>query len=293
MRLSPQESLRFCGRTFSPSELDWLRHLLASERLTRQQLARRLCEHVHWVNGAGGLKEMSGRVALLRMERAGLITLPPPQQANTNGRAGAQEELLIPRPQSPLRFSAHAGASIRLECVASESGRRWYGSLMRQYHYLGAKPMAGAQLRYLIWSQEWLLGALGFGAAAWLLAPRDRWIGWSDRQRERRLERVVNNSRFLLLPWVRCPHLGSWVLGRLARQLPQDWRERYGYEPVLLESFVEGERFAGTCYQAANWVCLGQTLGRGKLEKSHDAVLPCKRIFVRPLRADFRALLCR
>lgn len=291
MRASPQESLRFCGRTFSARELDWLRSVLATETWTRRQLARRVCEQLHWVNGAGRLKEMSCRVALLRMERAGLIGLPVPRQANTNGRP-SPEERPIPRPEPPQTVAVDSGTPIRVELVQSETGRQWYRSLMGHYHYLGSKPMAGAQLRYLLWSGDWLVGGLGFGAAAWLVAPRDRWIGWSARQREQRLEWVVNNSRFLILPWVRVPHLGSWVLGRLARQLPGDWRQCYGYEPVLLESFVEVNRFAGTCYQAANWEYLGVTQGRGKLEQTGQAVLPRKRIFVRPLRRDFRSLLC-
>jgi len=291
MRLSPQQSLRFCGRTFRVSELDWLRQLMAGQTLTRRQLARRVCEQLHWVNGAGQFKEMSCRVALLRMERAGLLRLPAPRRANTHGRP-SPEELTIPRPAPPHPLTVDSWASVRVELVQSETGRRWYRSLMGQYHYWGAQPMAGAQLRYLLWSGDWLVGALGLGAAAWLLAPRDRWIGWSDRQREQRLPWIVNNSRFLLVPWVRGPNLGSWVLGRVARQLPQDWQHRYGYAPVLLESFVDVERFEGTCYQAANGLYLGLTQGRGKLEKSGRSVLPRKHIFVRPLRADFRAWLC-
>jgi len=292
MRVSPRESLRFSGRTFSLAELEWMKRLLASESLTRQQLARRVCEQLNWINRAGRLKQMSCRVALLRMERAGLIDLPAPLHPNTNGRTSPRQ-WTIPRPEGPLPLAPGQLESVRLEVVQSPQGAGWYRTMMRQYHYLGAKPMAGAQLRYLIWSGNWLLGGLGFGAAAWMMAARDRWIGWSASQRERGLEGIVNNSRFLLLPWVQCPNLGSWILGRVARQLPQDWHHRYGYRPVLLESFVEEARFRGTCYQAANWLCLGQTKGRGKLEKNHAPVLPIKRLFVRPLRPDFRALLCR
>ena len=269
-----------------------MKSLLSAESLTRSQLARRVCEQLNWVNRAGRLKEMSCRVALLRMEQEGLIDLPAPLQPNTNGRP-SPDPLRIPRPQGPLTLAAGELKSVRLEWVQTESAARWYRAMMRHHHYLGCKPMAGAQVRYLIWSENWLLGGLGFGAAAWTVAARDEWIGWSASQRQQRLEWVVNNSRFLLLPWVQCHNLGSWVLGRVGRQLPQDWQNRYGYEPVLLESFVETQRFAGTCYRAANWLCLGQTLGRGKLEKSHASVLPIKDLFVRPLRSDFRDLLCR
>ena len=291
MKPSPRESLRFSGRTFSAQELEWIKSLLAVESLNRRELSRRVCQEFNWVNRAGRLKEMSCRVALLRMERAGLIGLPTPLHPNTNGRTGS-DTLQIPRPEAERKLEVESVESVRLEVVQTAAGARWYRTLMRQHHYLGCKPMAGAQLRYLIWSGDWLLGGMGWGAAAWLMAARDQWIGWTASQRQARLEWIVNNSRFLLLPWVGCRPLASWVLGRVARQLPEDWHQRYGYRPVLFESFVEDGRFAGTCYQAANWVCLGQTLGRGKLDKTNRTVVPIKSIFVRSLRADFRDLLC-
>jgi len=291
MRVAPGESWRFSGRTFSAEELAWIKGLLGAESLTRRQLARRVCEQLNWINRAGRLKEMSCRVALLRMDRAGLIHLPAPQQPNTNGRI-SPKEWTIPRPEGPLRLGVGQLESVRLEVVQTEQDAGWYRAMMRQHHYLGCKPMAGAQWRYLIWSGNWLLGGLGFGAAAWMMGARDQWIGWSARQRERRLEWIVSNSRFLLLPWVQGRDLGSWILRQVARQLPQDWESRYGYRPVLIESFVEEDRFGGTSYQAANWLCLGQTKGRGKLGKSPAPVVPIKHIFVCPLHADFRNLLC-
>jgi Druantia protein DruA len=268
--------------------VQWIRDLVAVESLSRQELSRRVCQQLGWVNRAGRLKEMSCKVALLRMERAGLIGLPAPRQPGVNGRV-RQDDLSIPRPGHPLRVQL---SSLRLELVRSEAAARWYRALMRGHHYLGGKPMAGAQLRYLLWSEEWLVGGLGLGAAAWQVAARDHWIGWSAAQREQRLEWIANNNRFLLVPWVQGSQLGSWALGRVARQLPVDWKARYGYQPVLLESFVECDRFEGTCYRAAGWLCLGETLGRGKLEKAHSPVLPIKRIFARSLHPDFRAVLC-
>ena len=289
MRAEGTEAGRFCGRSFSRQEVQWIKDLLALESLSRQELSRRVCQHLGWVNRAGRLKQMSCRVALLRMERAGLIGLPAPRHPGVNGQV-SHDGLLIPRPEHPLRVEL---SSLRLELVQNATGARWYRAVMRQHHYLGGKPMAGAQLRYLLWSEWWLVGGLGFGAAAWHVAARDQWIGLSAGQREARLEWIVNNNRFLLLPWVQSSPLGSWALGRVARQLPADWQARYGYRPLLLESFVECDRFEGTCYRAANWLCLGQTLGRGKLEKGHSPVLPIKQIFVRPLHPDFRAVLCQ
>jgi hypothetical protein len=289
VKVEPSPTWRFCGRPFSRQEVQWIRDLVAAESLSRQELSRRVCQQLGWVNRAGRLKEMSCRVALLRMERAGLIRLPAPRHPGTNGRV-RHDELSIPHPEGPQQVQLD---SLRLELVQSAAAARWYRALLRQHHYLGGKPMAGAQLRYLLWSEGWLVGGLGFGASAWQVAARDQWIGWSAGQREQRLEWIVNNNRFLLLPWVQAGPLGSWALGRVARQLPADWQARYGYQPVLLESFVECGRFEGTCYRAANWLCLGQTLGRGKLEKGHNPVLPLKRIFVRPLHPQFRALLCQ
>jgi hypothetical protein len=166
-----------------------------------------------------------------------------------------------------------------------------YSGLTEQWHYLGYTPMAGAQVRYWVgWPEGWL-GAIGFGAGAWSVAARDPYIGWRPVQRQRRLHLILNHGRFLLAPWVRRPNLASRVLGLCARRLPADFRALYGYAPVLLETFVEPDRFGGDCYRAAHWRCLGQTRGRGKKGPGHQARLPRKTVWVYPLRADFRAVL--
>lgn len=286
MRLSPAQSLRFCGRQFSPAELERLRHWLAEGQLNRSGLARRICEEFGWVNGAGQPKLMSCRVALLRMERAGLVRLPAPQSRNGNGRPRHLE------PAPPLSQSAFITPvsqlpELRLDMVETPAEAALYRQIMAHYHYLGNAPMAGAQMRYLIRCQTTVLGGMGLGASAWSVAARDRLIGWSSQQRQQQLHRIVNHSRFLLLPWVRCPNLASHLLARLVRQLPHQWQARYGYRPVLLESFVEKDRFEGTCYRAANWRCLGLTKGRGKLEQTGRPVLPLKWIFIYPLCSDF------
>ncbi|RPJ03120.1 MAG: DUF4338 domain-containing protein [Chloroflexi bacterium] len=286
-----ENSWRFCGRDFTAAELAWIRALLADGKLNRSQLARRLCEYLPWVNGAGQLKAMSCRVAMLRMERAGLIRLPEPRHRNSNVRRPGLHRKDWPLP--PLSAPRLASArGLRLELVQTAQAKAWYRALMEQHHYLGYTPSAGAQLRYLIWAEDFLAGGLGFGAAAWSIASRDRWIGWTAAQRQRQLHLLVNNHRFLLLPWLRIPNAGSCVLGRVGRQLTQDWEKRYGYRPVLLESFVEQERFSGRSYQTANWICVGQTQGRGKLEKQHSRVVPVKSVFLYPLTADFGDVLC-
>ncbi len=160
-----------------------------------------------------------------------------------------------------------------------------------RYHYLGYKPLPGAQLRYFACSENRILALLGFGAAAWKTAARDRFIGWRPSERERNLQLIVNNARFLILPWVESKNLASKLLAMAARQLPEDWHNRYAYRPVLLETFVDTQRFTGACYKAANWIHVGHTQGRGKLDRNHQANLPTKSIWLYPLRKDFRCSL--
>jgi len=166
-----------------------------------------------------------------------------------------------------------------------------WNEYIQRYHYLGHTPLPGAQLRYLVYSAEQPIALLGFGAAAWQSAPRDRYIGWSHEQRQRNLHLIVNNARFLILPWVQSKNLASMILAQAARTLPNHWQEVYGYRPVLLETFVEKRRFRGTCYKAANWVYLGQTQGRGKLGPAGKQSVPIKDLWVYPLDRRFRDLL--
>ena len=294
MRLSPAQSLRFCGRQFSPGELDRLRHWLAEGQCHRSELARRACEEFGWVNGAGQLKLMSCRVALLRMERAGLLRLPPPQKRNGNGRRSPlAAPAVFALPPSLFTTPASQLPGLRLDVVQTPVQAALYRQLLDRYHYLGHTPLAGAQMRYPIRCETTVLGAMGFGASAWSVAVRDQFIGWPPEQRQKQLHLIVNHSRFLLLPWVRSPNLASSLLAQVSRQLPHQWQARYGYRPVLLESFVEKDRFEGTCYKAANWRCLGLTKGRGKLEKTGQPVLPVKWVFIYPLCSDFMEQLKR
>ncbi|MDA8150014.1 MAG: DUF4338 domain-containing protein [Nitrospiraceae bacterium] len=167
-----------------------------------------------------------------------------------------------------------------------------WNDLVHTWHYLGHKTLPGAQIRYIAWSGETPLACMGFGAAAWKTAPRDAFIGWSAEQQKQNLSLVVNNARFLILPWIQSRNLASMLLGMAARRLPDDWQERYHYAPVLLETFVEMDRFRGTCYMAANWISVGITQGRGKKDTFKQYALPPKEILLAPLRKDFRSILC-
>jgi len=179
---------------------------------------------------------------------------------------------------------------LHLQLVEKSDSALW-NEYIDRYHYLGYTPLPGAQLRYFVHSGDQVLALLGFGAAAWKTAPRDDYIGWDTATRKKKLHLVVNNARFLILPWVRSKNLGSKVLSMASRRICEDWLTRYNYEPVLLETFVEKERFLGTCYKAANWIYVGDTKGRGKLDVHYEYKVPVKSVWLYPLRKDFRERL--
>jgi len=285
-------SKRYSGREFAADEIARIRALIEGHPGTsRQQLSYRVCELFDWRKPNGSLKDMSARVALLRMHREGLIELPAPRHKVNPCRSFTRR---TPQAEPGERLEGRAKdlKGPRLGVVDRRSSALW-NEYIDRYHYLGYKPLPGAQLRYFAMDGERVLGLLGFGAAAWKSAPRDEWIGWSRAQRHRHLSGVVNNCRYLLLPWVRVEHLASKLLAMASRSLPGHWEGRYGYRPVMLETFVEVERFAGTCYRAANWTCLGHTQGRGKLGDHRLGQVPVKTVWAYPLAKDFRAQLCR
>ena len=282
---------RYCGRLFSAEEIDLLRRLIASNPAkTRAQLSRDVCDLLGWRRPDGGRKDMSCRVAMLRMERDGLLQLPPPLKGNGNGH---RRPRLTPAsdPQEPLTTPVGRLGELVFRCVETRRDSSLWNELIERHHYLGYQPLPGAQIRYLITRGDDLLAAVGFGASAWKVAPRDLFIGWTLEQRRDHLHQVIDNARFLILPWIHSPNLASHLLACLARRLPQDWDRRYGYAPVLLETCVEKARFRGTCYRAANWIHVGQTQGRGKLDRYKRFAVPVKDVFLLPLRRDFRQRL--
>ncbi|MGZ8204164.1 MAG: Druantia anti-phage system protein DruA, partial [Burkholderiales bacterium] len=236
---------------------------------------------------------MSCRVALGKLARAGLLDLPAPRQqpaTRARGMAHAQELPELTSVKAPL---AKLGR-IELVLVKSRHSRaaRLWRAVMQRYHYLGAGPLCGAQLRYLVRAEHHgIVGAAAFSAAAWRVRARDRFIGWSDQARAANLNAVVANSRFLIVPQVQVPHLASHVLGLCVKHLRDDWAARYGVHPVLLETFVERGRFRGTCYRAANWQHVGATCGRGRQDRRHAHAIPVKDIYLYPLQRDWRERL--
>jgi len=281
--------MRYCGRDFSSREIEQIRCLIADNpNFHRAELSRHTCRILQWLKPDGGLKQMSARVAMLRMHDDGLIQLPPAR------RAKAKVKPCMPTaatdPQAAITQPVHLLAPLKLQRVDHSNSGLW-NAFIDRYHYLGYKPLPGAQLRYMVTSNNKLLALLGFGAAAWQTAPRDQLIGWSHQQREAHLHLVVNNARFLILPWIQSKNLASKILGMVSRQIADDWQQRYGIRPVLMETFVETDRFAGTCYKAANWMYVGKTKGRGKLGPSGKQSVPIKDIWLLPLCAKFNQIL--
>jgi len=217
--------------------------------------------------------------------------LPKPLRKNVN-HCNPPRFTSASNPQEPIGFPAGKLGTLKFQIVNRQNGSRLWNELIERYHYLGYKTLPGAQVRYFVYSGPYLLAAMGFGASAWKGAPRDQFIGWSPQQRKQNLHLVVNNARFLILPWVTSKNLASRILSMAAKRLPLDWNRCYGYEPVLLETFVDTSRFRGICYRAANWIHVGETQGRGKLDRLHLHALPKKAVFLYPLSKNFRKILC-
>ncbi len=281
-------SITFCGRAFTPSELQLIRQIVTDcAPLGIEELAATVCELLAWQRPNGQLKIHEGRRLLERLQQQGLLELPALRRC---GPKGPQRVVISSAsdPQPELQGSVGQFAPLVLERVGPDSqASRLWRELVARYHYLGYRVPVGANLRYLVRSQrcpERVLACLLWSSPAWKMAVRDRWIGWSPLERAANLPFIVNNSRFLILPWVRVRGLASQILSRCARQLPDDWQHSYGYRPLLLETLVDASRFAGTCYRAANWIALGMTTGRGRMDRTHQAQGRApKQVYVYPL----------
>lgn len=281
---------QLCGAPFSLDKLAKIKGEIGlSGSLSRAEIARRVCEVLNWKDALGRPKAMSSRVALLRLHRAGYLDLPAPRNGNGNNKPLMRQRQFPV--EYPISVPVEELAGLFLERVEERGQSALWNGMIDRHHYLGYQRLVGAQLRYLIRHDGGLLGAMGWGASAWTVKSRDQWIGWDPGVRERNLGKVLNNTRFLVLPWVRIKNLASKVLAMSARQVVQDYARDYGQRLVLLETFVETGRFRGTCYRAANWVYVGRTRGRGKCDRYNQWSLPVKDIYVYPLRPDFRQAL--
>ncbi len=264
--------------------------------LTRTELANTICELFSWKRPTGKLKTIECRQFLERLDSSGIIQLPAcrTQYTQKSKFKVARTKALSTQPDISAKLKELMPICLDRVCTASER-RAWYEYIDR-YHYLGFRLPFGAQLRYFIVSgkTKGQLGCLQFSSPAWMMSARDRWIGWNDDQRRRNLQKVVNNSRFLLFPWVRVKNLASSVLSLAAQKIPIDWFESYGYRPALMETLVDRCRYNGTCYKAANWFHVGETTGRGRMDRHNKRNgMAVKDIFLYPLSNNFRRELLR
>jgi hypothetical protein len=288
---------QFCGQPLSARELELIVDVTGScSGVSRTELAATVCELLDWRRANGRLKSRECWALLEQLEAAGELRLPVRRATKPKGACTA-----VPRsargeaPGETLRAPLAELTPLTLTRVVTSEQHRLWRELVGRYHYQGYTVPFGAQLRYLLGvsrPQPQVIGCLQFSSPAWRLAARDRWIGWDDAQRARALQRIVNNSRFLLLPWVQVPNLASAVLARAARRIVEDWQAAYAVRPLLLETLVDGAHFTGTCYRAANWRELGTTSGRGRMDRSHQrhGAAP-KTVFVYPLVDDVRRRL--
>lgn len=287
--------MRYCGRQFDATDIDKIRVLIATEqRLSRYKLSIRICDELNWRRPDGKPKDMSCRVALLRMQDDGVLSLPPARckKPITCGVHPDVERAVSEPPIVPKIDLDRLNIELVVREKKENFNSRLWNAYIQNYHYLGHQLMPGAQLRYLIRAEGQVVALLGFGASAWKVKPRDEYIGWNVEQRLRNLHLVINNARFLILPWIHRPNLASKILALISRRIGDDWQARYAYRPVMLETFTEDVRFCGTCYKAANWHCLGKTQGRGKLDVKHRNVQPIKSVWAYPLVLNFRNHLC-
>ena len=286
----------FCGQPLEVEQLELIRRCVSSyPALSREELAATLCEWLDWSRPNGRLKTRECRELLVQLQEQGLITLPALRAGRPRGAATAIEHTAQGEPQAPVQENLADLQPIRLRRVELSTELHQWRELIDRYHYLGYRTAYGASLRYLIETphrQNVVLGCLQFSSPAWRIKARDRWIGWDEAHRKANLLRLINNSRFLLLPWVRVPNLASHVLALALRAVIRDWELQYGLRPWLVETLVDTGRFSGHCYRAANWLDVGVTTGRGRQDREHQrhGASP-KRILLYPLLNDARQRL--
>lgn len=279
------------GRQLSPGDIKLIRQLIFDNPTWhRTRLSRELCQMWNWRTDNGLLKDMACRSMLRKLDDQQLIALPPAKRAGSRPR----HILDIAHSKEPIETSLAEIRPIQIVSVAPRcQADDLFFCLMHRYHYLGCRGHVGQHLKYMVYDKRHRpLACLLFGSPAWKTAPRDRFIGWDPKAREANLKLMTNNTRFLILPWVRVVNLASFTLGACMRRINTDWKQRYGNQLCLVETFVDRVRFRGTCYQAANWIHVGHTQGRSRQDRHHRLHVSVKDTYLYPLSAHFRKQLC-
>ncbi len=279
-------------RHLTTPDIAFIRALVAEHpTASRRQLSTKLCQAWNWVQANGALRDMVCRGLMLELHRAGLIELPPVVKVPPNPLARRVAPVRIEVDTQPLQASLNELGPLRVCQVRRTPEEALFNSLLEQHHYLGYTQPVGEQLKYLVYAGERPIACIAWSSAPRHLGCRDRFIGWSAAARLKHIHLLAYNPRFLILPWVRVPHLASHLLGRMARRVAQDWERQYGHPVYYLETFIDPQRFRGTCYQAANWIRLGSTTGRGKDDATGKPNRSLKEILGYPLVPDFRQRL--
>jgi hypothetical protein len=285
--------LRYRGRVVTDADVAFIRDLISAHpAATRRALSRKLCAAWNWVQANGVLRDMVCRGLLLALHRAGHIELPPARKSNPEGPQRRRPSRTMLH-WSPVEARLADVLPLNIVQVRRSGDEALFDSLVETYHYLGYTQPVGEHLKYLVSARGVPLACLAWSSAPRHIGSRDRFIGWLPAARRKNIWFVAYNLRFLVLPWVRVPHLASHLLGRMARRLAPDWERLYGHPVYFLETFVDRQRFRGTCYRAANWVYLGRTTGRGKDDQTGKPNRPIKEVWGYPLGRDFRERLCR
>lgn len=284
---------KYRHRIITDIELAFVRRLISQNpTASRRRLSQLLCQAWNWVQPNGVPCDMVCRGLMLAMHRAGMIELPPVRQVNHNPLATRSKPKPVTVDTSALCSRLGQIQPLSFVQVRRTKAEAIFNGLIEQYHYLGYTQPVGEHLKYLVYASGHPVAALAWSSAPRHLGCRDRFIGWSPEKRRQNIRFLAYNTRFLIFPWIHVPHLASHILGRMARILPVDWERLYGHPVYLLETFIDPQRFKGTCYRAANWIMVGRTTGRGHKDQSKKPNRPIKEILVYPLSRRFRGLLC-
>lgn len=285
--------LRFRDRAIGPAEVAFLRELIAQNpELSRRRLSVKVCEAWNWIQPNGQPRDMVCRSLLLALHRAGHIQLPTPRCTPPNNAIRHRQVAQIETGDTtPLAGSLGSLGPLTIDLARRTEGEKLFGHLLGRYHYLGYSRPVGEHLKYLVWAGDRPIAALGWSSAPRQLNLRDQFVGAPKEAYRHHLHLIAYNTRYLILPWVKVPHLASHLLGRIARRISQDWQALYHHPIHLLESFVDTERFRGTCYRASNWICVGRSVGRGTKSKTGQPTTSIKELWVYPLGRSFRQKL--
>jgi hypothetical protein len=285
-------ALKYRGRLVSESDIEFIRALIQQHSaVSRRELSRRLCQAWNWVQANGALRDMVCRGLMLALDRAGHIRLPPAKGTHVNPLAERRRPQRPEIEESPVSGRLKDLGPIEFRLVRRTPEEALFNGLIEHHHYLGYTQPIGEQLKYMVFARQRPVACLAWSSAARHLGPRDRFIGWNPEARKRNIRFIAYQSRYLIFPWVRVPHLASHILGRMAAMISKDWERLYGHGIYYLETFIDPTRNKGTCYRAANWIPLGLTTGRGKDSTSHRPNRSLKQVLGYPLEKQFRRRL--